>query len=49
MAEEVLEWQNLWGAKVKSPVDIPDDILKDVIEITSNELENCDNYDTGRM
>jgi len=24
--EEVPEWQMMWGAKVKTPVDMPDDI-----------------------
>uniref|UniRef100_A0A7S2W886 Dynein light chain n=1 Tax=Rhizochromulina marina TaxID=1034831 RepID=A0A7S2W886_9STRA len=37
MGEEVPEWQMMWGAKVKTPVDVPDDMLKDAI-LTSQRL-----------
>ena len=42
MSEKVPEWQTLWGAKVKSPVDMPDDILKDAITTAIKELSSCD-------
>ena len=32
----------MWGAKVKTPVDMRDDILKDAIEVTTKELLNAD-------
>ena len=39
MGEEVPDWYHMWGAKVKTPVDMPDDMLKDAIEITARELD----------
>lgn len=39
----------MWGAKVKTPVDMPDDILKDVIEVTTAELSSCENFDNIGM
>ena len=39
MGEEVQEWQMLWGAKVKMPIDIPDDILKDGVNTVRAKLE----------
>lgn len=37
----------MWGAKVKTPVDMPDDILKDVIDIATKELSKCENFDSS--
>jgi hypothetical protein len=28
MTDRIPEWQTIFGAKVKSPVDMPDDILR---------------------
>ena len=36
MGDEIPEWQVMWGAKVKMPADMPDDMLKDAIN-TSKE------------
>jgi len=51
MSEEAPgEWQIIFGAKVKTPVDMPDDILKDAITITINELNmHAGNFDTNDM
>jgi hypothetical protein len=38
MGEEIQEWQHLWGAKVKMPIDVPDDILKFGITIVAEKL-----------
>lgn len=40
MGEEVPEWQMMWGAKVKTPIDMPDDILKDAITTVIQELSS---------
>ncbi len=37
----------MWGAKVKTPVDMPDDILKDAIEFTVKELSACENFENS--
>ena len=47
MGEEVPDWQTLWGAKVKTPVDAPDDILKDAITTVTRELDSCDNFESN--
>lgn len=35
----------MWGAKVKTPVDMPDDILKDAIEVATKELSKCEQFE----
>lgn len=37
----------MWGAKVKTPVDMPDDILRDAIDVTTKELSKCENFDNN--
>ena len=37
----------MWGAKVKTPVDMPDDILKDVIDIATKELSKYEHFDSS--
>jgi dynein light chain LC8-type len=32
MGEELKEWAHMWGAKVKLPCDMTDNMLKDAIE-----------------
>ena len=39
MGEEIQEWQHLWGAKVKMPIDVPDDILKAGITTVISKLD----------
>lgn len=45
MGEEVAEWSVMWGAKVKMPNDMPDDILKDAITFTRQQLEGCNDFE----
>ena len=47
MGEEVPDWQTIWGAKVKTPVDVPDNILKDAITAVIRELDSCDNFESS--
>lgn len=37
----------MWGAKVKTPVDMPDDILKDAIDVATKELSKCEQFETS--
>lgn len=46
MGEEVPEWQMMWGAKVKTPIDMPDDILKDAITTVIQELSSSSSNST---
>ena len=46
---QVPEWQMMWGAKVKTPVDMPDDILKDSILFTTKELSGRENFENNGM
>ena len=39
MGEEVPDWSWKWGAKVRNPIDMPDDMLKSAIDISIKELE----------
>ena len=45
MGEELKEWQNMWGAKVKLPTDMPDDMLKDAIETSRNMIEGVTDFE----
>jgi dynein light chain LC8-type len=45
MADDVPEWQNMWGAKVKMPSDMPDDMLKDAIETGKRVLDTFPDFD----
>mmetsp|Transcript_26155 Transcript_26155/g.54608 ORF Transcript_26155/g.54608 Transcript_26155/m.54608 type:complete len:106 (-) Transcript_26155:1852-2169(-) len=38
---EKTEWETMWGAKVKTPTDMPDDILKDAITTSIEVLSDC--------
>jgi len=42
---QVPEWQMMWGAKVKTPVDMPDDMLKDCIQSVTTALSECENFE----
>mmetsp|Transcript_21375 Transcript_21375/g.42695 ORF Transcript_21375/g.42695 Transcript_21375/m.42695 type:complete len:111 (+) Transcript_21375:40-372(+) len=46
MGDELPEWKQMWGAKVKTPVDMPDDMLKDAITTTIEALSSCENFET---
>ena len=51
MSEKIPEWSTVWGAKVKTPTDLPDDILQDTIEISKAILaeETDDNEAIKRI
>lgn len=42
MAEELKEWAFMWGAKVKLPCDMPDDMLHDAIETSRRVIDPAD-------
>jgi len=35
----------MWGAKVKTPVDMPDDMLKDCILNVTEAMSGCENFE----
>lgn len=45
MGEELKEWANMWGAKVKLRNDMPDDMLKDAIETCRRHIDDA-NFDS---
>lgn len=45
MSEQVSEWKMMWGAKVKWPTDMPDDMLQDVIQVSRKYLEQYPDYE----
>ena len=47
MGDEIPEWSIMWGAKVKMPVDMPDDMLKDAISTSKEALDACENFETN--
>lgn len=40
---EVPQWQHMWGAKVKMPCDMDDDVLEDSIKHITETLKQYDN------
>lgn len=49
MGEITPEWKNMWGAKVKWPIDMPDDLLKDAIETVAKALEDFPDFETDGL
>ena len=45
MGEMVSEWAQMWGAKVKVPTDMRDDVLRDAIETSRNALSLCNDFE----
>lgn len=45
MADDVPEWQMMWGAKVKMPNDMPDDLLRDSISVTNAAIQAFPDFD----
>jgi hypothetical protein len=45
MADDVPEWQMMWGAKVKMPNDMPDDLLRDSISLTNAAIQAFPDFD----
>eukprot|EP01038_Epipyxis_sp_PR26KG_P005413 gene5413-7501_t len=46
MSEELKEWANMWGAKVKLRNDMPDDMLKDAIETSRRVINSVADFET---
>lgn len=45
MGEEVPEWAHMWGAKVKTPTDMRDDMLKDAVNTCREVLDHCGDFE----
>ena len=45
MGEELKEWANMWGAKVKLRNDMPDDMIRDAVETTRRVLDSTADFD----
>lgn len=45
MGEEVPDWAPMWGAKVKMPTDMKDDMLRDAIETSRQALDECGDFE----
>lgn len=41
-----VEWKHMWGAKVKWPSDMPDDMLEDAIKVTREALEGIEDWES---
>ena len=39
------EWKYMWGAKIKWPADMPDDILKFSVDTATQALEECEDWE----
>ena len=46
MSEQLKEWANMWGAKVKLRNDMPDDMLRDAIETSRRVLDSGIDFET---
>ena len=46
MSEQLKEWANMWGAKVKLRNDMPDDMLRDAIETSRRVLDSVQDFET---
>jgi hypothetical protein len=42
---DLVQWANMWGAKVKLRNDMPDDMLKDAIETSRRVLDNVMDFE----
>mmetsp|Transcript_59582 Transcript_59582/g.119605 ORF Transcript_59582/g.119605 Transcript_59582/m.119605 type:complete len:103 (-) Transcript_59582:308-616(-) len=49
MGDEIPEWQTMWGAKVKMPIDMADDMLKDAITTAQKALDECSNFEADGL
>lgn len=45
MGEEVLDWAQMWGAKVKMPTDMRDHMLRDAIHTCRDALDQCGDFE----
>lgn len=39
------DWAQMWGAKVKMPTDMRDDMLRDAIETCRDALDQCADFE----
>lgn len=39
------DWAQMWGAKVKMPTDMRDDMLRDAIETCRDALDHCADFE----
>lgn len=46
MGETVQEWAQMWGARVKMPTDMRDDMLRDAIDTSRDALSLCSDFDS---
>lgn len=46
MGELPKEWAYMWGAKLKLPFDMPDDMLRDAIETSRRIFEDGGDFET---
>lgn len=49
MGEMVPDWAQMWGAKVKMPTDMRDDMLRDAIETCRDALDQCADFEAEGM
>lgn len=43
------DWAQMWGAKVKMPTDMRDDMLRDAIETCRDALDQCADFEAEGM
>ena len=46
MSDEITEWSEMWGARVKMPVDMRDDVLRFAIEVSKQALIDFPDFET---
>jgi len=49
MGDEIPEWRHMWGAKVKVPLDMPDDVLRFAVETSVAKLEEFPDFETDGL
>ena len=42
---EQQDWAHMFGCKVKMPVDMPDDMLRQALSVTTNHLDKIPDQD----
>mmetsp|Transcript_11684 Transcript_11684/g.35458 ORF Transcript_11684/g.35458 Transcript_11684/m.35458 type:complete len:121 (+) Transcript_11684:156-518(+) len=46
---EIQEWSTMWGARVKVPCDMGDDMLKDAVETTRSVFEEFPDFENDGL
>mmetsp|Transcript_6905 Transcript_6905/g.10417 ORF Transcript_6905/g.10417 Transcript_6905/m.10417 type:complete len:103 (-) Transcript_6905:261-569(-) len=49
MSKEKGDWNIMWDAKVKLPIDMSDDVLKDAIETSRRVLDEYPDFETNGL